>query len=80
MRLRENEVKETILDLAKRMASHSWGAWECALGGLAGLMQLANNLELGDEFWSELYDIKANFAAEVKRVTCSGDPRDFFNR
>lgn len=80
MRLKENEVKETILELAKSMASHKWGAWECALGGLVGLMHLANKLELGDGFWSELYDIKETFAREVKQVACSGDPKDFFNR
>ena len=80
MRLKENEVKETILELAKSMASHKWGAWECAIGGLVGLQTLVNRLELGDEFWSDLFDIKEKFIKEVKQIACSGDPKDFFNR
>ena len=79
MRLRENEVKETIKGLAETIASGRWGAWECSLGGLVALIELVNKLELGDEFWGEIFDIKEKYLQQVKSVVMA-DPKDFFKR
>ena len=79
MRLRENEVKETIKGLAETIASGRGGAWECSLGGLVALIELVNKLELGDEFWGEIFDIKEKYLQQVKSVVMA-DPKDFFKR
>ena len=79
MRLKDNEVKEAIKTLAETIASGKWGAWECSLGGLVALMTLINKLELGDDFWAEIYDIKDTYLKQVKSIVAS-DPKDFFNR
>ena len=79
MRLKDTEVKKTIKDLAERIASGKWGAWQCSLGGLVALIELVNKLELGDEFWSEIFDIKQTYFNQVKSVVLA-DPKDFFKR
>lgn len=79
MRLKDTEVKETIKNLAETIASGKWGAWQCSLGGLVALVELTNKLELGDEFWGEIFDIKEKYLQQVKSVVMA-DPKDFFNR
>ena len=79
MELKENEVKETIKNLAETIASGKWGAWQCSIGGLVALVELVNKLELGDEFWSDIFDIKERYVQQVKSVVMA-DPKDFFNR
>ena len=79
MRLKENEVKETIKNLVETIASGKWGAWQCSLGGLVAIIELVNKLELGDEFWGEIFDIKEKYLQQVKSVVMA-DPKDFFNR
>ena len=79
MKLNENEVKETIKNLADTIASGKWGAWQCSMGGLVAFVELVNKLELGDEFWSDIFDIKQTYFNQVKSVVMS-DPKDFFNR
>ena len=79
MRLQETEVKETIKNLAETIASGKWGAWQCSLGGLVALVELTNKLELGDEFWAEIFDIKERYKSQVKAIV-NADPKDFFNR
>lgn len=79
MRLKDTEVKETIKNLAETIASGKWGAWQCSLGGLVALIELVNKLELGDEFWSEIFDIKQTYFNQVKSVVMS-DPKDMLNR
>ena len=79
MRLRENEVKETIKNLAETIASGKWGAWQCSMGGLVALIELVNKLDLGNEFWAEIFDIKQAYFNQVKSVVMA-DPKDFFKR
>ena len=79
IRLRENEVKETIKSLAETIASGKWGAWQCSMGGLVALVELVNKLDLGNEFWGEIFDIKQEYFQQVKSVVMA-DPKDFFNR
>ena len=79
MRLKDTEVKETIKNLAETIASGKWGAWQCSLGGLVALIELVNKLELGDEFWSEIFDIKQTYFNHVKSVVMA-DPKDMLNR
>lgn len=79
MRLKDTEVKETIKNLAETIASGKWGAWQCSLGGLVALVELTNKLELGDEFWGEIFDIKEKYLQQVKSIVAA-DPKDFFNR
>ena len=79
MRLKDTEVKETIKNLAETIASGKWGAWQCSLGGLVALIELVNKLELGDEFWSEIFDIKQTYFNQVKSVVMA-DPKDMLNR
>ena len=79
MRLKETEAKETIKNLAERIASGKWGAWQCSLGGLVALVELANNLDLGQDFWAEIYTIKEKYLQQVKSIVAA-DPKDFFNR
>lgn len=79
MRLKDTEVKEIIKNLAETIASGKWGAWQCSLGGLVALVELTNKLELGDEFWAEIFDIKQTYFNQVKSVVM-GDPKDMFNR
>ena len=79
MRLKETEVKETIKNLAETIASGKWGAWQCSLGGLVAIIELVNNLELGDEFWGEIFDIKQDYFQRIKSVVMT-DPKDFLNR
>ena len=79
MRLKDTEVKETIKNLAETIASGKWGAWQCSMGGLVALIELVNKLELGDEFWAEIFDIKQTYFNQVKSVVMA-DPKDMFNR
>ena len=79
MRLKDNEVKETIKGLAETIATGKWGAWECSLGALVALVELTNKLELGDEFWGEVFDIKETYKNRVKDIV-NPNPKDFFNR
>lgn len=79
MRLKENEVKETIKNLAETIATGRWGAWQCSLGALVALVELTNKLEFGDDFWGEVFDIKEKYSQQVKSVVAA-DPKDFFNR
>ena len=79
MRLKENEVKETIKNLAETIASGKWGAWQCSLGALVALVHLTNDLGLGDEFWAKIFDIKETYLQQVKSIVAA-DPKDFFNR
>ena len=79
MRLKENDVKETIKSLAETIASGKWGAWQCSIGGSVAIIELVNKLELGDEFWSDIFDIKERYVQQVKSVVMAG-PKDFFNR
>lgn len=79
MRLKDTEVKETIKNLAETIASGKWGAWQCSLGGLVALIELVNKLELGDEFWSDIFDIKQTYFNQVKSVVMA-DPKDMLNR
>ena len=79
MRLQESEVKEAIKTLAETIASGKWGAWQCSLGGLVAIMGLVQKLELDDEFWAEIHDIKETYLQKVKSIVAA-DPKDFFNR
>lgn len=79
MKRKDDKVKDAIRDLAKKIASGNWGALECSLGTLVALVQLANNLELGDEFWFEIFTIKEQYANRVRHIVNS-DPKDFFHR
>ena len=79
MKRKSDKVKDAIQDLAEKIASGNWGAWECSLGALVALVQLSNDLELGDEFWSEIFTIKEQYKNKVKSIV-NADPKDFFHR
>ena len=79
MKRKSDKVKDAIQDLAEEIASGNWGAWECSLGALVALVQLTNNLGLGDEFWSDIFTIKEQYRNKVKSIV-NADPKDFLNR
>jgi hypothetical protein len=49
------------------------------MGGLVALVELVNKLDLGNEFWAEIFDIKHEYFQQVKSVVMA-DPKDMFNR
>lgn len=82
-RIDGDKVKDEIKGLAERIASGSWGAWECSLGGLVALIELVNRLhdELGEDFWSEIYTLKSDYQNKLHSLGVGhGSPNDFFKR
>ena len=82
-RIDGDKVKDEIKGLAQRMASGSWGQWECAIGGLVALVELASRLrdEFGDDFCSEIYTLKTDYKDKLQSLGVGrGSPNDFFKR